>query len=89
MTPGSSQPPTSPCIYKSVYLEVIVALYYNNRGGVIHACDLWIITHIDACVSSKANVLEPSRVQFSTAFRDIYLRDIFCISVFLVAAMHA
>jgi len=40
MTPGPSQPPTPPYVYKSVYVEVIAALYYN-RDGVIHACDLY------------------------------------------------
>ena len=33
--------------YKSVPLEVIAALYYNNLDGVIYACALY------ACVSSK------------------------------------
>jgi len=40
MTPGPSQPPTH-AFYKSVYLEVIAVLYYNNHDGVIHACLLY------------------------------------------------
>jgi len=32
---------------KSMYLEVIAVLHYNNHDGVIHACAL------KACVSSK------------------------------------
>jgi len=33
--------------YKSMYLEVIAKLHFNNHDGVIHACVL------KACVSSK------------------------------------
>jgi len=48
MIPGPSQPPITPyASYKSVYLEVIAVLHYNNCDGVIHSYALY------ACVSSK------------------------------------
>jgi len=40
MAPGPSEPPTSNVFYKSVYLEVIAALHYNNRYNAYHACAL-------------------------------------------------
>jgi len=64
MTPGLSQPPT-PSIFKLVCLEVIAVLYYNNRGGDFHACDLHHFTNI--CLSFiKVIVLAPISAWFST-----------------------
>ena len=53
MTPGPSQPPLPHAFYKSFDLEVIAALHFNNRDGVIHASDLYQNPHIYAYVSSK------------------------------------
>jgi len=44
---GPSQPPTPRAFYKSMYLEVIAVLHYNNHDNVVHACVS------KACVSSK------------------------------------
>jgi len=54
MTPGPSQPSTHPCIYKSVDLEIIAALYYKSRDGAIHACNLYHY-HIYMLVFHQSN----------------------------------
>jgi len=54
MTPGPSQPPTHSCIYKSVDLEIIAALYYKSRDGAIHACNLYHY-HIYMLVFHQSN----------------------------------
>jgi len=50
ITPGLRSLPLLHAFYKSVYLELIVVLYHNNRVGFIHAL---LKPHVYACVSSK------------------------------------
>jgi len=74
--------------YNSVYLEVITALYYNNRDGVIHACVLYyydismLVFHNSNCVAAI------KRMRFYYHHMSIFtFFHVFC--VFLVTAMHA
>jgi len=87
MTPGSSQPPTPPYLFKLVVLEVVAALYYNNRDGAIMRVPFTIITYI--CWSFiKLIGLAPSSVCFSTT-ATIYLHLLSRICVFLLTVMYA
>ena len=83
MTPGPSQPLTSPCISQIGLMEAIATIYYNSCDGAIHAYLFTCTTYLHLCFI-KIMVLAPSGVCFFTIA--IYL----CICVFLlINAMHA
>ena len=65
MTPGPSQPPTSPCISQIGLVEAIAAIYYNSCDGAIHAYLFTCTTYLCLCFI-KIMVLAPSGVCFFT-----------------------
>jgi len=65
---------------KSMHLEVIAVLHYNNRDGAIHACVFMLVFHQSKCISAMRRILSTVAT---------YIRsNIWCICVFLVTAMH-
>jgi len=70
-------------------LEVIAALYYNNRDGVIHACALYQYRMPYLCFN-KVIVLAPSNVcYFTNATNLSSCSFMYRICVSLVTAVHA
>jgi len=86
------QTSTPPYIYKSVYLEFITSLYYDNCDGSIHACDLYY-NHIYMLMFHQTYIclcfIKIVLVNDFLLLPHIYLCVLPCICVFLVTAIHA